>query len=118
MPAPSNLDSATLIEPGGAERSVPIADGRAVFLGQRTGFYTLKADQGDESYQTEFAANLADPIESDITPRPELKVGDVVAGEVSGFSVGVRREIWTYLLLFVVLLSAIEWLTYHRRITV
>ncbi len=118
VPAPSNLDSATLIEPGGAERSVPIADGRAVFLGQRTGFYTLKADQGDESYQTEFAANLADPIESDITPRPELKVGDVVAGEVSGFSVGVRREIWTYLLLFVVLLSAIEWLTYHRRITV
>jgi hypothetical protein len=30
----------------------------------------------------------------------------------------VRRELWIYLLLAAVMLTAIEWATYHRRITV
>ena len=30
----------------------------------------------------------------------------------------MRREVWIYLLLVAVLLSAIEWATYHRRLTV
>ena len=118
VPAPQDLASATLVEPNGTERTVPIADGRAVFLGQRAGFYTLKTTGDDAPYQTEFAANLADPFESTIAPKKELTIGDKSAGEVSGFSVGVRREIWAYLLLAVVAISAIEWLTYHRRITV
>jgi len=118
VPAPQNLASATLIEPDGNERTVPIADGRAVFLGQRAGFYTLKATDEEAPYQTEFAANLADPFESTIAPRAELTIGNKDAGEVSGFSVGVRREIWAYLLLAVAAISAVEWLTYHRRITV
>ncbi|MBL8743941.1 MAG: hypothetical protein JNK04_22690, partial [Myxococcales bacterium] len=77
-----------------------------------------KTTGDDAPYQTEFAANLADPFESTIAPKKELTIGDKSAGEVSGFSVGVRREIWAYLLLAVVAISAIEWLTYHRRITV
>ena len=35
-----------------------------------------------------------------------------------GFQVGVRREIWIYLLIAVALLTALEWATYHRRVTV
>ena len=30
----------------------------------------------------------------------------------------VRNEIWIYLLAVVIAVSAIEWLTYHRRVTV
>jgi hypothetical protein len=30
----------------------------------------------------------------------------------------VRRELWIYLLLAALLLTFIEWITYHRRITV
>jgi hypothetical protein len=45
-------------------------------------------------------------------------VDSKAAGEVAGFTVGVRRELWIYLLALVVLLSTIEWLTYHRRLTV
>jgi Ca-activated chloride channel homolog len=30
----------------------------------------------------------------------------------------VRREIWVYLLAAAVALTALEWFTYHRRITV
>jgi hypothetical protein len=39
-------------------------------------------------------------------------------GEVAGFKVGVRRELWIYILLAVAVISAIEWATYHRRVTV
>ena len=39
-------------------------------------------------------------------------------GSSTGFHVGVRREIWIYLLLAAALLTALEWATYHRRMTV
>ena len=67
---------------------------------------------------TLFAANMADPIESSIAPKPELIVSGKKGGDVAGFTVGVRRELWIYLLLAVAILSAVEWATYHRRITV
>ena len=67
---------------------------------------------------TEFAANLLDQAESTIAPREVLAVDGQPAGAVAGFRVGVRREIWIYLLLAVALLTALEWATYHRRMTV
>ncbi len=118
IPAPSQLDAATLVDPAGVERRVPVDDGRAVFLGQRAGIYTLKAGADAEVYETLFAANLTDANESQIAPQKALKVGPVESGEVAGFTVGVRREIWAYLLLAVIAISAVEWLTYHRRVTV
>jgi len=139
IPAPSDLKKAELIrhgrprdpdappdqprEPDEAPRSIPVDDGRAVFMGQRAGFYTLKSGDAasptqGETYKTEFAANLVDPLESNILPRPELQVGETKAGTVEDFSVGVRRELWAYLLLAVIAISAIEWLTFHRRVTV
>jgi hypothetical protein len=57
-------------------------------------------------------------VESAIEPKAELIVGGKQAGEVAGFQVGVRRELWIYLLLAVIGISAIEWLTFHRRVTV
>lgn len=134
VPAPSSLRAAELIrhgrprdpdapkevesEPDEPARIVPVDDGRAVYFGERSGFYTIKSKPGDEQYETEFAANLADPVESNIKPQPELKIGDHTAGEVEGFTIGVRHEFWTYLLLAVIAISLIEWVTYHRRISV
>ncbi|MBK8938435.1 MAG: VWA domain-containing protein [Polyangiaceae bacterium] len=138
VPAPSTLSEVELVRnqlpPEGAPpeekerevdpRLVPIEEGRAVYFGERAGFYTLRAktgpggDAADEPFKTEFAANLADPIESNIKPQPKLVVGDKEGGEIEGFTIGVRNEIWAYLLLAVIAISAIEWLTYHRRITV
>jgi hypothetical protein len=122
VPAPSGVDVAELLQPGGDPskdadwRQVPVEDGRAVFLGEHAGFYTLRTE--DKTYETMFAANLSDPVESDIEPVKELKVGKSDAGEPSGFTVGVRREFWIYLLIAVIGISAIEWLTFHRRVTV
>ena len=65
-----------------------------------------------------FAANLSDVAESSIAPVPELKVDGKAAGPVGEFKIGVRREMWVYLLLAVLLVTTFEWLTYHRRVTV
>jgi hypothetical protein len=118
IPAPSQLETATLVDPSGVERTVPVQDGRAIFLGQRSGIYTVRAGTDADKYETMFAANLVDPQESRIEPQKELAVGETKAGEVSGFTVGVRREIWAYLLFAVIAISVVEWLTYHRRVTV
>ncbi len=117
VPAPSTAEVATLTDPSGNERKVPVKDGRAVYLGEQAGFYKLQVG-GDEETETMFAANLADLAESRIEPLDELSVGGKEAGEVVGFTAGVRREIWLYLLLAVLLLSTVEWITYHRRVTV
>jgi len=118
IPAPSGAESATLELPDGSKRTVPIKDGRAVYLGQHAGFYKLTTGQGGPDETTTFAANLSDPAESSIAPVAELKVDDRTAGAASGFRVGVRREVWIYLLAAVLLITAIEWFTYHRRLTV
>jgi hypothetical protein len=118
VPAPSGAESATLTLPGGAKTPVPVDEGRAIFLGRRSGFYELETGEDGSKTTSGFAANLVDAAESDIEPAMELAVGDVKASEPTGFSVGVRREMWGYLLALVVAVSAIEWLLYHRRVTV
>jgi hypothetical protein len=111
---------ATLKEPGGPTVQVPVHEGRAVFLGERAGFYELSGGgpPGTPASVTSFAANLLDATESHIAPASVLEVDGKTAGPVEGFHAGVRREMWIYLLIAAVLLTAIEWATYHRRITV
>lgn len=114
IPVDAGLRQATIVDPGGERTDVPVVEGRAVYLGTRAGFY--RAEAGGKS--VEFAANLAAPSESAMKPAPRLTVAGTAAGRVSGFTVGIRREIWIYLLGAALLLLAIEWFTYHRRITV
>ncbi len=140
VPVGTQSTQATLKVPGGTSERVPVHEGRAVYLGERAGFYELvsdkpvepavpdpsiekapdkgPADKAEPAAVTAFAANLLDAQESTIAPAPELTVDGKAAGKVEGFHVGVRREIWIYLLLLVALLTTIEWATYHRRITV
>jgi hypothetical protein len=116
IPASATVTTARVEVPDGTSQVVPVKDGRAVLQGQQAGFYQLFLGDGDEA--TSFAANLSDPLESSVEPVAELSVGERTAGEVSGFEVGVRRELWIYLLGAVLLTMALEWLTYHRRVTV
>ncbi len=117
IPASSAAEAATIEMPDKTTRVVPIKDGRAVLLGQIAGFYTVKTGNAPEDTSM-FAANLADPTESAIKPVEKLSVGDRTAGEVGEFKIGVRREMWIYLLIAVLVVTTIEWLTYHRRVTV
>lgn len=123
VPAPSQLASVMLADEGGMERRIPVDEGRAVLFGEKAGFYSLTSEEkdattGEPTFKTSFAANLADPRESDIKPMKELVIGEKEAGAVGGFSVGVRRELWIYLLFAVLAITAIEWVTFHRRLTV
>ena len=134
IPVGQGSTQATLKLPGGSQQPVPVHEGRAVFLGQRSGFYDLllgpdkdthgfkqasdKPDVGTAGASVRFAANLLDDTESTIAPQEKLTVDGKEAGTVSAFHVGVRREIWIYLLFIAIAITALEWITYHRRITV
>lgn len=120
IPANGGGAVATLKMPGGRTVEVPVREGRAVFLGERAGLYELSARgaAGAPGSVTSFAANLLDATESQIAPVRALSVDGKAAGRLEGFRAGVRREVWIYLLIAAVLLTAIEWATYHRRITV
>jgi hypothetical protein len=90
-------------------------------LGEHSGFYRVSyrsPEPGGPEGGTTFAANLLDPAESAIASQDRLFVDGKDAGETSPFHLGVRREIWMYLLLAAALLTALEWATYHRRVTV
>jgi hypothetical protein len=117
VPVSSAADTATLTLPNGEKRVVPVKDGRAVFLGQLAGFYTIATGTAAEDTSM-FAANLSDPLESTIAPHAELTVDGRLAGDPGEFKIGVRREMWIYLLLAVLAVTTVEWLTFHRRITV
>jgi Ca-activated chloride channel homolog len=106
-----------LTAPDGSRVRVAFEDGKATHLGLQAGFYEL-AVEGSSAPPLRFAANLADPEESRIAPLPELKLGTAVATQPSGFEVRARHQIWGYLVIAVLLLSALEWFTYHRRLTV
>jgi hypothetical protein len=119
VPVPALTNEVWLKGPSSPEAyPVPVQDGRAVYLGLDAGFYSLEAGPKGASVKSEFAANLADVEESSIAPVTTLTVDGKQAGAVSGFHVGVRSEWWIVLLLLAVLITSIEWVTYHRRITV
>jgi hypothetical protein len=118
VPVPDGARAAELTEPGGTRRPVPVQDGRAVTFGNQAGVYKLSTGTGTERVVSEFAANLSDLEESHIAPRDKLVVSGKKAERAEAGSGGVRREIWAILLLGVLILSLVEWVTYHRRVTV
>jgi len=131
IPVSASVTAASLRGPDGKTAVVPVHEGRAVYLGEKAGFYELTPVASTSAAsasaatppvpavpRTAFAANLLDATESHIAPQDTLTVDGKVAGPLAGFHVGVRRETWIYLLIAAVLLSALEWATYHRRITV
>ncbi|HYP90404.1 MAG TPA: VWA domain-containing protein, partial [Polyangiaceae bacterium] len=114
---PASLGTVNLLEPGGAKHSVPVSDGRAVFRGELAGFYKLSGG-ADDAPLGDFAANLSDLDESRIAPQKELKLGGKKATAVSASPISLKSDLWIYLLLAVLGISLVEWITYHRRVTV
>ncbi len=105
---------ARITEPDGKTYTVRGEHGRVDIYGSQVGPYTIAAGQGEHR----IAANLADPLESDITPHRQLVLGGRELVQPGGFGFALKREIWIYLLLAAFGLALVEWLTYNRRITV
>jgi hypothetical protein len=103
-----------IADPQGERSGVTVGDdGRFTFFARRAGFHQVSGAGGEAT----LAANLADPAESDIRPRPLLSAGHAApAPDLSGG--GPRRRLWTLLVLAAAVLTAVEWLSYQRRWTV
>jgi len=115
VPGPPTAQTVRVTRPDGGQVVAPVSDGRALVHGVLAGVYRV---EGDGGATRQIAANLADPVESQVGPRRDLVLGGRTLERPSGFGAGLRREIWIYLLLAAVLLSLVEWLTYNRRVTV
>jgi hypothetical protein len=115
VPAPSDLSSAELVFPGGERERVPVKEGRAVVAGERAGFYELQTEDGETL--TRFAANLGDLEESQVDVVSDLDIG-ATSTSLAQFSAGGRKEIWVVLVAAALVLSLLEWFSYHRRVTV
>jgi len=106
--------------PDGAITKTPILDGLATFYGSRVGYYdvTARDPKGAPLAQIELAANLASASESDIAPSTELSLAGKKLEAPEAFAITRSKQLWIYLVLFAMGLIVMEWVTYHRRITV
>lgn len=106
LPVPAGTNELFVVAPDGTRTRAPVHDGRASYVAMHAGFYAL------EPNGKLVAANLADARESSIAPVahpwPPPELGRV----------GVRRQLWPYLVLLALVLAFAEWWTYNRRITV
>lgn len=111
---------AEIVGPDGTLTRAPVLDNLASFYGSKVGFYEVSAKSaGNKTLATiQLAANLASASESDIAPSAELSLGGKQLEAPEKFAVSTSRKIWVYLLFLAMALIAMEWVTYHRRITV
>jgi Ca-activated chloride channel homolog len=103
--------------PDGSKTTAPVLDGQATFYAGRVGFYQLETP-GPDPVRTELAANLSSPGESDIAPSTKLSLGGVELAAPESFAVTRSRQLWLYFVLLAAILIGLEWITYHRRVTV
>ena len=106
--------------PDGVVTRTPVIDGLATFYGARVGYYDLTAKDtlGKPMASLELAANLSSTIESDIAPSTALTLGGKALQAPEAFAISRSQKLWIYLVLLAMALIVVEWVTYHRRITV
>ncbi|HEV8550718.1 MAG TPA: VWA domain-containing protein [Polyangiaceae bacterium] len=118
VPVPEGAHDAELTLPDGSRRPVPVQDGRAVTFGERAGVYKLVTGSDETRVVSEFAANLGDLEESRILPQKALQIAGKSAPPPEVGKGGPRRELWIWLIAAALVLSLVEWISYHRRVTV
>lgn len=106
--------------PDGNLTKTPVIDGLVTFYASKVGYYdlTAKTPEGKALAQIELAANLASTTESDIAPSTELTLGGKKLEAPEAFKITRSQKLWIYLVLLAMGLILVEWVTYHRRITV
>jgi hypothetical protein len=115
LPAPAGALEVEVRGPDGVKASAPVHDGRATFYAARAGYYEVRAQGGPARL---VAANLSNPSESRLTVAKSLTVaGKPLAAPEPG-RLGVRRTLWSYLLVIALAMLFVEWWTYNRRVTV
>ncbi len=104
----------TVRKPDGVTVEVRPKDNRITFSDTDiVGIYEVIGD----GFVERFAVNLLDESESDIKPAEKIKIAgqEIVSSSVSMVS---NREIWSILIFAALILLAVEWWVYHRRVLV
>ena len=118
---PLRAESVRVTAPNGDLTVLPVEGESLAFTDTvQLGLYLLEIVQDGEITQSQnFAVNLFATGESDITPVPEAELqlgGGLVAAEADE-QLGVQ-EFWMLLAIAALLVLAIEWYVYHRRLQV
>jgi hypothetical protein len=101
-------------KPDGNEVKTRLDKGRLVFSDtDEVGIYQITG----KSISDKFAINLLDESESNIKPVDSIKVSEQEIRN-SGLSIISNRELWATLIFIAIMLIAIEWWVYHRRVLV
>jgi len=114
LPGAATDQAVSVRKPDGKEVSLQLEANNVVFSDtDGVGVYEIAG----KGFAEEFAVNLLDESESDIIPAGKIEIaGQEIAGsniyEVS------NREIWGILVFAALMLLAVEWWVYHRRILV
>ena len=101
-------------KPDNSEISVKLRDGRLIFDDtDLVGIYQFKGDD----FQKQFAVNLLDETESDIKLFGGIGTSN---GEIKNDSLAIvgRRDLWVLFAFLALMILAIEWWVYHRRVLV
>jgi hypothetical protein len=129
------LREARVGTPDGGEARAPVVAGAVSVPLDRTGFYEVAwegdaggggADAGRggggdgraDRAVTRIAANLASTAESDTRPRPALRIAGRTPPPPDPPRPPPRRPLWQLAAAAAAALALLEWITFHRRLTV
>ena len=105
-------EAVTVRGPDGSVHKLNPGTGSTAFDATETaGVYQATYPEG----QFVFVANLLSGAESNLKPRSEIDIGGRRVGGGSALMTS-NREVWRHLALIALLILAIEWYAYHRRI--
>jgi len=104
----------TVKKPDGSQVELRSKGGRIVF--GDTGMVGIYEVTG-EGFAEKFAVSLLNESESDIKPADRIQIAGREVASSAAFAVS-NKEIWSSLTLVALILLAIEWWVYHRRVLV
>ncbi len=94
--------------------TVPVEQDRAVFFGQRSGFYEAVTKEG----VVRFAGSILSGEEGTLPAAAEYQWAGKALPSASGMEPRTDRKPWFWLVISVFAVSFTEWWLYHRRWTV
>jgi len=114
LPGVTADQTVTVRKPDGEAVKLDSEDGRIVFSDTDTvGIYEVAGDDFMEG----FAVSLLNESESDIKPAGKIEIAgqEITSSTASAVN---NREIWGSLVFVALILLAVEWWVYHRRVLV
>lgn len=117
LAVPGDIATFEVNDPQGDRQRLSAHEGQLLLRGNTAGYYQISSSDPNQPFVTRVAANLMDRDESSIAPVRQLTSDKGVLAAPQGFQTGARQQLWLSLVLAAFLISVVEWLTYHRRVT-